>query len=55
MEEKVRAEEHPVPLWIKVMWGVFLLWALAYMALYWAPDLSRWMAGGDPDRIQWEG
>lgn len=55
MEEKIKLEpqENPVPLWIKVMWGVFIVWGLIYLASYWLPDLAHWMHTTNPDASQW--
>jgi Kef-type K+ transport system membrane component KefB len=57
MEEKVKIqqEENPVPFWIKLMWGIFILWGLYYLASYWFPDLVRWIESTNPDAIQWHG
>ncbi len=56
MEDKARMEqqENPVPKWIKLMWGAFILWAIIYMASYWLPDLYRWIQTADPDATQWQ-
>lgn len=55
MEEKVKIqqEENPVPLWIKLMWGAFVLWGLGYLASYWWPDLIQWFQATNPDATQW--
>jgi Kef-type K+ transport system membrane component KefB len=55
MEERVKIEqeEHPVPTWIKLMWGVFIAWGLFYLGSYWLPDLARWVKSTDPDATQW--
>ncbi|MDH4101394.1 MAG: hypothetical protein OEV28_12570 [Nitrospirota bacterium] len=57
MEEKTRPEqqENPIPLWIKIMYAVFVAWALFYLSTYWFPDLSRWMQSTNPDATQWQG
>jgi hypothetical protein len=55
MDEKVKIEqkENPVPLWVKLMWGIFILWGFYYLGRYWLPDLAQWFQAADPDQIQW--
>jgi hypothetical protein len=56
LEQKVKIdqEENPPPIWIKLIWGVFVIWALLYLSLYWFPDLQRWAKTSDPDQAQWQ-
>jgi hypothetical protein len=51
---KIDQEENPPPIWIKLIWGVFVIWALLYLSLYWFPDLQRWAKTSDPDQAQWQ-
>ena len=55
MDEKVKIEqkENPPPIWVKLLWGVFILWGLLYLSAYWFPDLARWMTTTEPDATQW--
>lgn len=55
MEERtdIGMEDHPIPFWIKLMWGIFITWGLIYLAIYWLPDLAHWMRSVDPDTSQW--
>ncbi len=56
MEEgsKIGIEDNPVPGWVKVMWGIFAIWGLIYLTVYWLPDLAHWMHTTDPDATQWK-
>jgi hypothetical protein len=56
VEEKVKIdqEEHAPPIWIKLLWGLLLIWGLLYLSLYWVPDLQRWSKTTDPDGTQWQ-
>lgn len=55
MEEKTEIEQkdNPIPLWIKLMWGLFIIWGLIYLASYWLPDLAQWLKTTNPDAAQW--
>jgi len=42
------------PVWYIVL--ILALWALiilGYGSQKWWPDISNWMKGGNPDKIQW--
>lgn len=55
MEDKsdIGIQDNPVPFWIKIMWGIFAIWGLAYLTIYWLPDLNHWIHSTDPDSSQW--
>jgi len=56
MEEKTKMElqDNPPPKWVKIMWGIFTIWAIFYMVSYWLPDLTRWLKTAEPDTAQWQ-
>ena len=56
MPEKIQMEprENPVPLWVKLMWGIFILWGLFYLIAYGLPDLGKWLSAEEPDAVQWK-
>jgi len=55
MEEKTEIEQkdNPTPLWIKLMWGLFAIWGVIYLAIYWLPDFEQWLKATNPDAVQW--
>ncbi|MBI4378693.1 MAG: hypothetical protein HY578_06330 [Nitrospinae bacterium] len=56
MEEKTKIgqQDNPLPLWIKLIWGIFIIWGLIYLAIYWRPDFSHWLKTTNPDTTQWQ-
>lgn len=53
-KEKIELQENSIPIWIKLLWGIFIIWALIYLSSYWIPDLAHWMKTTDPDATQWQ-
>lgn len=50
---KPEITENKPPFWLLIIWGVFAIWGLAYLTLYWAPSLGAWLSADNPDATQW--
>ncbi len=53
-KEKVQVSENRPPAWIIWMWVIFFLWGALYLIFYGFSDLTLWLGGGEPDKIQWQ-
>jgi hypothetical protein len=43
--EAARGEDPPIPLFLKVVWSVFAIWAAWYVVTYLVPEFRLWRSG----------